>query len=216
MTSTAKLAQGTILSIAGTPGSALTLTDVTRAVGAVCSCTTPPAIGTAVLFGAIAGMPEIAGRVGIVTAVAAGASFTVNIDSSGFSGEGTGGTATPQTWTVINNLKDWNGFEGTVGEVDISNTLSQAKEFAPGLEDFGSVTGTVDLDWADPGQILAMKAKGTQLTTLFRLGYPHAAAQRVFNGFVKKFGEQGQVDGVIKSAFEVRCTGRVVRSEVVI
>lgn len=215
MTSTAKLAQGTTLSIAGTPGSALTITGITKAAGAVCSCTSPPAVGTAVVFTSATGMPEIVGRIGIVTSVVASTSFTVNIDSSAFATAATAAAATPQTWTVINNLKDWNGFEGTVSEIELSNTLSLGKEFAPGLEDFGSVTGTVDLDWADAGQIAAMKAKSAQLTTYFRLNYPSSVVQRVFAGFVKKFGEQGQVDGVIKSAFEIRATGRVVRTEVV-
>lgn len=215
--STAKLAQGMTLAIAGTDGSALTITGITKAsTGAVCSCTTPPAIGTAVYFSSATGMPEIVGRIGIVTAVVASTSFTVNIDSSNFATAATAASAAPKTWTTVANTSDWNGFEGAVSEIDITTTASLAKEFAPGLEDFGSVSCTVMLDGADAGQIAMMKAKSAQTSTFFKLYYPNAGAvQRVFQGFVKKFGEQGQVDGVIKSAVEVRATGRVVRSEVI-
>lgn len=214
MASTAKLAQGATLQIAGTAGSPLTITAITKAVGAVCSCTTPPAVGAAVVFNGATGMPEIVGRIGIVTAVSAGVSFTVNIDSSNFGAAATAATALPQTFTPIANLKDFNGFEGTVSEVDVSNLSSLAKEFVPGLEDFGGVTCTVDLDPADAGQIACMTAKSAQTVTYFMLTYPSAVVKRVFKGFVKKFGEQGQVDGAIKSSCEFRATGRVCRTEV--
>lgn len=216
MASTAKLAQGTALYIAGTPGSALTITGITKAAGAVCSCTSPPAVGTAVVFTSATGMPEIVGRIGIVTSVVASTSFTVNIDSSGFAAVATAASATPQTWTQLINLKDFNGFEGTVSEIDTTNLDSLAKEFSPGLEDFASVSGTVDLDPSNAGHIAAMTAKSKQTSTYFKLNYPSGSVQRVFAGFVKKFGEQGQVDGVIKSAFEIRSTGRVNRTECVI
>ena len=213
--STAKLSQGSTLSIAGTPGAAITITAITKAKPAVCSAASPPAVGTVVVFASATGMPEIVNRIGIVTSVAAGVSFTVNIDASGFAAAATAATATPQTWTQINNLKDFNGFEGMVAEIDVTNLSSVGKEFVPGLEDFGAVSGTVDLDPADAGQISVMTVKSQQLLTYFRINYPSGTVQRAFYGFAKKFGEQLQVDGVIKSAFEIRATGRVNRTEVV-
>lgn len=215
MPSTAKLAQGTTLEIAGTDGANLTITAITKATSAVCSCTSPPAIGTTVVFATASGMPEIVGRIGQVTAVSAGTSFTVNIDSSAFATAATASTATPKTWVNVPNLKDWSGFDASVAENEVSNLQSLAKEFLPGLEDHGSVTCSVDLDPADAGHQAMMSAKAKQLTTYFRLTYPKAGnVKRVTAGFVKKFGESGQVDGVIKSAVEVRCTGPVNRSEV--
>jgi hypothetical protein len=132
---------------------------------------------------------------------------------SGFAAAGTTASSQPQTWTQLINLKDFNGFEGTVSEIDTTNLDSLAKEFLPGLEDFSGVSGTVDLDPSNAGHIAAMTAKSKQTSTYFKLNYPSASVQRVFAGFVKKFGEQGQADGVFKSQFEIRCTGRVSRSE---
>lgn len=216
MASTAKLAQFCALAIAGTPGSAITVTAATKANPMVVTATNTLAIGDVVVFGTsgLTGMPELSGRIGIVTA-ATGSNFTLNIDSSAFAAAATGGTCTPQTWTKISNLKDWDGFNAQVSEIDVSNLDSLAKEFVAGLEDFGTVSGTVDLDPTDAGQIAAMKAKSSSVSTYFRMTYPGASVYRAWKGFVKKFGEQGQVDGVIRSQFEVRCQGRVARSEVV-
>ena len=214
MTSTAKQAKGTKVAIAGTPGSAITITAITLAKPAVVTASNSLAVGDVVVFGAITGMPEMQGRIGIVT-VASGSSFTVNIDSTSFSGAGTAGAATPQTWNEIANVKDFNAFTGQVTEIDTTNLKSLAKEFQPGLEDFGSMTFNVDLDNADAGQLALMVNKSASATTYFRLIYPNASVIRASQGFVKKFDEQGKVDGVYMSAVEIRFNGRVSRQEVV-
>lgn len=214
MASTAKLAQFTKVEIAGTAGASITITAITKAKPAVVTATNTLSVGDVVVFGSVTNMPEINGRIGIVT-VASGSSFTVNIDASGFAAAGTSGTATPQTWTKISNLKDFNGFDGSVSEIDKTNLDSLAKEYSPGLEDFGSLSGTLDIDPTDAGQIAAMTAKSAATITYFRVTYPSATVGRCFQGFVKKFGEQAAVDGVIRSTFEIRCSGRVARTEVV-
>lgn len=216
MASTAKLAQGSTLEIAGTAGTAITVTAATKASPILVTGTHSLAVGDVVVFPSVGltGMPELGGRVGIVLSINTTVSFTANIDSTSFAAVGTGGTVTPQTWTKVSNVKDITGFEGMVSEIDVSNLDSLAKEFRPGLEDFGGLTGTVDLDPADAGQISCMKAKSSALVTYFRLTYPSAVVKRAFQGFMKKFGEQLSVDGVIKSALEVRATGRVSRTEV--
>ena len=215
MSSTAKLAQGSTLSISGTAGANLTITAITKATPAVASCTTPPAVGTVVVFTSATGMPEIVGRVGIVTAVSAGVSFTVNIAAAGFAAAATAAIGSPQVFTAISNVKDFSALEGMVAEIDVTNLSSIGKEFVPGLEDFGGISGTVDLDPTDAGQIAAMTAKSAQVSLYFMLVYPSGSVRRAALGFVKKFGEQLAVDGVIKSAFEVRLTGRVSRTEIV-
>lgn len=214
--STAKLAQGTTLYIAGTNGTPITVTAATKASPVAVTGTHALANGDIVTFPAagLTGMPEIGGRVGIVLSVSTTVSFTVNIDGSGFAAAATGGTVTPKTWTKISNVKDFNALEGSVSEIDVSNLDSLAKEFKPGLEDFGGLTGTVDLDPADAGHIAAMTAKSASTVTHFRLTYPTASVKRAFEGFMKKFGEQVSVDGVIKSAIEIRATGRVSRTEI--
>jgi hypothetical protein len=213
--STAKLAQGASLSIAGTPGSSLSITAITKAAGAVCSCTSPPTVGTIVVFATAAGMPEIVGRVGEVTSISAGVSFTVNIDSSSFATAATTSTATPQTWTKVANVKDINALTGTVSKIDVTNLDSAAMEYVPGLEDFGGLSGSFDLNGTDAGQIALAKAKTGQTSTYFKLNYPAASITRAFAGFVTKLDEASSVNNVLRQTFEVQITGRASRTEVV-
>ena len=213
MASTAILAQGTSFAIAGTPGASITITAITKAKPAVVTATNTLAAGDCVVFGVITGMPEMTGRFGVVSA-ATGTGFTVNIDASNFSAAGTAGTAVPQTFTVISNIHDYTGFDGTAAEIDVTNLQSLAKEYSPGLEDFGQFTVNLDLDTADAGQIAARAAKTSQMKTYFKLVMRNGAVRLIY-GFVKKFSEAGGVDAVIKTSMDVRISSRPSASEVV-
>lgn len=214
MASTAISAQGTKFGIAGTLGAALTVTSISKAAGAVCSCAAPPAIGTVVVFSSATGMPEIVGRIGIVTAVVPTTSFTVNIDSTNFGAVATAASAAPQTFIQIANIHDYTGFDGSASEIDVTNLQSLAKEYNPGLEDFGQFSMNLDIDNTDPGQIAARAAKTSQAKTYFQLIMRNATV-RVFYGFVKKMSEAGAVDGVVKGSVDMRISGRPSMSEVV-
>lgn len=206
-TSTAISAQGSTFSIEGTPGSALTITAITKATSAVVTATNTLNVGDVVEFGTVTGMPEIFGLLGIVTA-ATGTSFTVNIDSSGYAAAGTGGTANPKTWTQVNNVKTYSGFDGSASELDKTNMSSGAMEYAAGLQDFGQFSITVDVDDTDAGQMAMRAAKTSAATKAFRLRLPNGK-QRTFKGFVKKFSEEGGVNQIVKASADIRITGLV-------
>lgn len=206
-TSTAISAQGSTFSIEGTPGSAITITAITKATSAVVTATNTLAVGDAVEFGTVTGMPEIYGLLGIVT-VASGTSFTVNIDSSGFASAGTSGTANAKTWTAVSNVKDYSGFDGSASELDKTNMQSGAMEYSAGLQDFGQFSINIDVDDTDAGQIAMRAAKTSAATKAFRLRLPNGK-QRVFKGFVKKFSEQGGVNQIVKASADIRITGVV-------
>lgn len=215
MPSTAIPAQGTKFSIAGPAGASLTITAITKSsTGAVCSCTSPPPVGTAVAFLTAAGMPEIIGRVGIVTSIAAGVSFTTNIDSSGFATAGTASTAAPQTWVAVNNIHDYQGFDGTSADVEKTNLQSTAKEYNPGLQDFGQFSLNLDIDNTDAGQVAMRANKASQSLTFFQLIMRNGAS-RVFTGYVKKFTEGGAVDANVKGAVDIKISGSPSFSETV-
>lgn len=214
MASTAILAQGTSFAIAGTPGSALTITSISKVAGAVCSCTAPPAVNSVVYFASATGMPEIVGRFAIVTAVVPATSFTVNIDSSAFAAVATAASAIPQTFTVVNNIHDYTGMDGVAAEIDVTNLQSLAKEYSPGLEDFGQFAFNLDLNPADPGQVALRAAKTSQSKTYFMLTM-RTGAIRVLFGFVKKFSEAGGVDAVVKSSVDIRISSRPSFSELI-
>lgn len=206
-TSTAISAQGSTFSIEGTAGAAVTITAITKAASAVVTATNTLAVGDVFEFGAVTGMPEIQGLLGIVT-VASGASFTVNIDSSAYASAGTGGTGNPKTWVAVGNVKDYSGFDGAVSELDKTFLQSGAMEYAPGLQDFGQFTLNIDVYDSDPGQSALRTAKTAASTKAFRLVLPNST-RRVFKGFVKKFSEQGGVNQIVKASVDVRITGVV-------
>lgn len=207
-TSTAISAQGTTVAIEGTPGAAVTITGVTKAAGAVVTGTHSMAVGDVFEFTTVTGMPELNGLLGIVTAISSTVSFTVNIDSSNFAAVGTGGSGNPKTWTAINNVKDYSGFDGSASELDKTNLQSGAMEYAAGLQDFGQFSMNIDVDDTDTGQIALRTAKTAASTKAFRVVLPNAK-KRVFKGFVKKFSESVGVNQIIKAAVDVRVTGVV-------
>jgi hypothetical protein len=203
--------QNTQLAIETTPGSAISVTGITKAAAAVVTATNTLAVGDEVEFGAIAGMPEILGEIGVVT-VASGSSFTVNINSSAYATVGTTGTAAKKNWLRIANAKDFDGFNGSATEIDKTHMESDAMEYDKGLEDFGTFTFNADTDGTDPGQVALRAAKkltGASATKAFRLLYPGTAGKRVFKAFVKKFSEAGGTNAVARSAGELRITGTV-------
>lgn len=206
-TSTAISAQGSTFSIEGTPGSAITITAITKATSAVVTAANSLAVGDVVEFGNVTNMPEIFGQLGIVTA-ATSSSFTVNIDSSGFAAAGTSGTATPKTFTAVNNCKTYSGFDGSASELDKTNMQSGAMEYSAGLQDFGQFTVEIDVDDTDAGQIALRAAKTSAATKTFRLRLPNGKT-RAFKGFVKKFSEQGGVNQIVKGSVDIRITGVV-------
>lgn len=206
-TSTAISAQGSGFYVAGTDGGAVTITAITKAVAAVVTATNTLAVGDVFQFGAVTGMPEILGLLGVVT-VASGASFTVNIDSSAYATVGTAGTGNPKTWTEIGNVKDFTGFDGSVTDLEKTNMRSGAKEFAPGLQDFGNFGFNIDVDNADAGQLVLRAQKFAAATKAFKLVLPNGKL-RVFAQYVKKIAESGGVDSIVKAAVELRITGVV-------
>lgn len=205
--STAISAQDSVFSFESAAPIALVITAVTKAASAVVSATNTAAVGDVIVFGAVTGMPDITGMIGIVTA-ATGAQLTVGIDTTGFATAGTAGTAGLCVLAEVANVKDVSGFDGSAGEIDVTHMRSAAKEFRQGLQDWGSFSLTLDVDLADPGQMAlrAAKAKGT--TKVMRWRLPNGKV-RAFSAFVKKFGEQAGVDGVVKGSVDLRITGDV-------
>lgn len=208
-TSTAISAQGSTFSIEGTPGSALTITGITKAALAVITATNTLAAGDVVEFGTVTNMPEIYGLLGIVQSSGlSGSAFTVNIDSSGYATAGTSGTGNPKTWTAVNNVKDYSGFDGSVSELDKTNMQSGGMEYAAGLQDFGNFTVNIDVDDTDAGQLALRTAKAAAATKAFKLRLPNGKL-RCFKAFCKKFSEQGGVNQIVKGSADMRITGVV-------
>lgn len=208
MPSTAISGQKTKLYIAGTPGTALSITGITKAMPAVVTATNTLAVGDLVVFGVVTGMPEINGLLGIVSA-ATGTTFTVgNIDASGFATAGTSGAGAPQTFTKVGNVHDYSGMDGSATELDRTNLDSVAMENFPGLQDFGQFSFNLDVDDTDAGQLALRAAKTNSSIQPFQVVLPNGKI-RAFQGWVKKFSETAGVNAIIKASVDLRITGAV-------
>ena len=211
MPSTAQVAQQSKFYVSGTPGSAITITGITKATQAVVTATNTLAVGDVVTFGAVTGMPEINGLLGIVK-VATSPSFTVAIDSSGFATAGTSGTATPQTFTKVGNVKDFTPDGGTSNVIDVTNLDSTAKEKRQGLQDNGNISLNYDVDDTDAGQLALIASRTAQSVSVFRIAYPGGLKIRAFSGFVQKISEPNAgPDKVLSSAATIVITGAIAR-----
>lgn len=211
MPSTAQVAQQSKFYVSGTPGSNISITAITKAASAVVTATNTLAVGDVVLFGAVTGMPEINGLLGIVTA-ATSPSFTVAIDSSGFATAGTTGAATPQTFSKIGNVQDFSPDGGTATIIDVSNLESVAKEKRQGLQDMGNYSLTYDTDDTDVGQLALIASRTAQAVKVFKQVYPGGLKIRAWQGFVQKVTEPvAGVDKVLRSSATIVVTGPISR-----
>jgi hypothetical protein len=211
MPSTAQVAQLSKFYVSGTPGTAITITAITKAVAAVVTAVNTLVVGDVVIFGAVTGMPEINGLLGIVT-VASGASFTVAIDSSGFATAGTTGTASPQTFSKVGNVQDFTPDGGSATVIDVTNMDSTAKEKRQGLQDNGNYSLTYDSDDTDVGQLRLIAARAAQAVVVFKQYYPGGLKIRAWQGFVQKVTEPAAgVDKVLRSSATIVVTGSIFR-----
>ncbi|WP_063895373.1 phage tail tube protein [Burkholderia ubonensis] len=122
----------------------------------------------------------------------------------------TGKPADPKpTWTKVNNVKSFSGFDGTANEIDVTDLDSKAKEKQPGLMDNGSFSLDVNRNLKGAGQAAMLAAQKSQATTDFQLVYPDGTADQ-FRAFVKSFPINGGVDAVMTSTIALTVTGEVV------
>lgn len=216
MTSTAQVAQLSKFYVSGTPGTAYAVTAVSKATKAAVTWTSGavPAAGDVILFGAITGMPEINGLLGIVQAspVPSATGATVAVDSSGFASAGTTGTATPQTFSKVGNVQNFTPDGGTANVIDVSNMDSTAKEKRQGLQDMGNYALTYDTDDTDVGQLALIAARTAQAVKTFKQVYPGGLLVRAWQGFVQKVTEpDAGVDKVLRSSATIVVTGPIFR-----
>lgn len=214
MPSTAFSAQGTTLSIGSGTSGAKTITAISLS---------SPAIVTSAAHGLSNGdVVDIAAIVGTAGTDSAnglnGKSFVVaNVTPNTFALVGTnttglaytsGGTATPTTWTQINNVKSYSGFDGSTSVIDVSNLSSTAKEKRAGLPDSGSISFEFNPDYADAGQNALRAAKASALTKPFKLAYPNGKVAS-WSAFPTSISDQGGTDAVVAGSIKLEITGAV-------
>jgi hypothetical protein len=206
-------AQGSRLYIEKLPntGTPLDITAVTKAAQAVVTSDGQPKVGDLVVFGAIAGMPEIEGQAAVVT-VSTATSFTVDLDTTGYAAAGTTGEATVVEWATGCEVKTINVAGGSATEIDITTLCSEKKEFMGGLAD----TGTLDIDYnwvpSDPFMQQLMQAEAGQTPTRqFKIETTEDKAGKkyaiYFSAFVRSSSFSGGVDSAWTGNASLKISG---------
>lgn len=213
MPSTAISAQGSLFYIGTGSGSPKTISGVT--VG-------NPTIITATAHGFSNGdRVAIAALTGADAAALNGFTFTVMFketnafavaaDTTGLVITAGSGTATPVTFSKVDNVRNLNGYDGAAVEIDTTNFDSTSKEYILGLKDPGHITFECDDDSANPAQVSLQDHQNTSVIVNFKHVLPNADT-RTFNGYVKKFAMTTSVDNVVKRQAEIRITGDVTKT----
>jgi hypothetical protein len=215
MPSSAISAQGAVLSIGTGSGGAKTITAVQ--VGF-------PTIFTSAAHGfnngdvvnfssAFAGANAAAlnGLTNLVITNKTTNTYAIDIDTTGLTITAGTATATPVTFTQVNNVASYTGFDGSASELDRSNLSSTAKEYILGLVDPGQFSLDLHTDMNDAGQAALRAKQQSGVITNFKLVLPGVVANLTytFTGYVKKFTQTGGVDQVVKASVDIRISGPV-------
>ena len=137
--------------------------------------------------------------------------IAIDVDTTGLTITAGTATATPVTYTQINNVASYTGFDGSASELDKTNLSSTAKEFMLGLVDPGQFSLELHTDMNDAGQAALRAKQQSGVISNFRLVLPGAVSNLTyaFTGYVKKFTQTGGVDQVVKASVDIRISGTV-------
>lgn len=217
MSVNAQLARGTKLFIAGAGGSAKNLSAAAPGFPTIL---TSNAHG--LKNGDIVAIAAITGTMGTDAANGLnGKSFVVkNATTNTFAIEAntvglaytSGGTATPNAWTQIKELKGISPSGASVSELDATDLDSTAMEYLMGLPDHGTLSFQINILESDPGQAACLALFLASGNTNFKIESP--AKTRTFNGGFLKWPTipDSMVNGIQTGTAELRVSGAVTVS----
>ena len=214
MSVNAQLAQKTKLYIAGAGGSAKTITS---GVAGFPTILTSTAHGLS--NGDIVAIAAITGTMGTdATNGLNGKSFVVkNVTTNTFAVEAntvgltytSGGTATPNEWTQVKEIKGISPSGASVSEIDATDLDSDAMEYKFGLVDNGTLSFQINILESDPGQAACLALFSASGNANFKMVSP--AKTRTFNGGFLKFPTipDSTINGIQVGSAELRVSGAV-------
>lgn len=135
-------------------------------------------------------------------------SSAISAQGSVFSINTAAADADPPVWTPVKNVKSYSGFDGTATSLDSTDLNSSAKENVNGLQDWGSFSIDINLDYADPGQAAMLAAKRTSTKVQFQLTLPNKWVA-TFLASVNSFPIAGGTDALLTATIPMTISGDV-------
>lgn len=113
------------------------------------------------------------------------------------------------SYTAVANVKSFDGPSTQNPEIDVTTLASTAKEFVPGLIDFGdlSMDCNFDPENATHQQVMADMEASPPTVSNWRITFPNPTRNYTWQAFPKSFPVSGQVDGVYSGKLTLRLSG---------
>lgn len=201
--------QGTLLEISGSTGSAVT--GCTPAAGyptVITKASHGLVNGDVVTISGVTGDNAAAVNGEWIVKYATTGTFTIDCNSTGFTGMGTATVATPLEWLEIGEVTDWDGPGGSATMYETTHLRSEAKEKKIGLMDEGQLSLTINWEPSDLGQQEARQARADRTEKSFRLTYTDNTTA-TFNGYVMGMSSSGGVDNKVSGSITIEISGPV-------
>lgn len=209
-------AQKTTLHIAGTGGSAKTITEITPGFPTI---VTSNAHGLAngdsgPIAGVVGTMAAAVNLSGLTIHSVTTNTFAINVNTTGLAYT-SGGTFTPAPWIKVGKLSNIKGSPDTTPDNDITTLDDDMEVTSPGLRSPGSVTADIQCDDSDAGLVAMEAAHDAGSVKAFKVTYSSGATPvRAFSGYVKSFPKIGDIakGGIITGSLEIKRTTVVTKS----
>lgn len=184
---------------------AKTITAITAATPPVVTSTAHGySNGDIVFIDGVVGMVEVNGR---VFQVANKADDTFELEGivglNIYTAYASGGSAYKLTMTEVGEISAISGFDGSAPEINTTNLRSTAAEYLIGLQDFGSMNLTLNLDNTDTGQTLMRTIKAAATVKGFQIT-DSAGYITTFPALVQSFSISLQANDAVRAAIAMK------------
>lgn len=208
-------AQGTTLEMSTGTGGAKTITDIVLANPTILTSAAHGLSNGDVAAAASFAGDDAASINGNTYVVMYGTTdtFAIALDSSALTitDNTDSATMTPETYTEIGNIQDWDLAGDTHNMIDYTTLGSTRAEEKPGIARGSASTYNINWTSDDTGLLAAETARAAKTLKTFKLTYPDASVH-TFTGYVIGINDSGGVDDKINGTITIHRTGDLTLS----
>jgi len=132
--------------------------------------------------------------------------FAVEIDTTGKTLTAANGTITPETYTEIGNILDWDLAGDSHNMIDCTTLASTRGEEKPGIPRGSAVTLAINWTSDDAGLIAAEVARAAKTLKTFVMTYSDDSTH-TFTGYVVSTNDSGGVDDKVGGSITIQRVG---------
>jgi hypothetical protein len=135
----------------------------------------------------------------------------VDIDTTGKTLTASSGTITPQTYTEIGNILDWDLAGDTHNMIDFTTLGSTRAEEKPGIPRGSAISLSMNWTSDDAGLVAAEVARAAKTLKTFKVTYTDASVH-TFTGYVVAISDSGSGDDKVSGSITIHRVGALTLS----